>query len=71
MAAIIKIEITYGEPELSVWCETCLLPSAVRFPLMIMNERGLTLIGAIEYCRDCGGKRSLRYSDYLKVREQQ
>ena len=43
-----------GHPELAIWCDTCMLPSAVRFHVVVGT--GMSVVGDwfITRCVDCG-----------------
>jgi len=45
-----------GEPETGLWCSTCLLPSAVRVPIVMITENGAgdTTVSPVEACTECG-----------------
>jgi hypothetical protein len=48
--------IAPGEPETGLWCNACLLPSAVRVPLIMITESGAsdTALSPVELCTECG-----------------
>lgn len=47
--------ITWGEPETGIWCPTCLLPSALRWPLYLLGEDGIgSEPGTLTTCDVCG-----------------
>lgn len=39
--------------EVGIWCNDCMLPSAVRMPLMGMWKGGMVDFGVFEACVDC------------------
>ena len=53
-ARTVTVHVTVGEPEPGYWCDTCLLPSAVEFPLHGLHEYGVIELGAVRACPDCG-----------------
>jgi hypothetical protein len=48
--------IEAGEPETGLWCDSCLLPSVVRVPLIMITETGAsdTALSPAELCTECG-----------------
>lgn len=59
--AIETIPLNLDSPDLGVWCDTCLLPSALAYRFRILAN-GVELprpVMTIAVCRDCGAvKRS-------------
>ena len=53
MAVTEVITFEYGEPETGIWCETCLLPSAVAFPVILTFGGGTPQLKAVQHCLDC------------------
>lgn len=45
--------VTHGEPETGLWCPTCLLPSAVLWPLVLIGENGADDAGCVILCDGC------------------
>jgi hypothetical protein len=41
-----------GHVETGLWCPRCLKPSGWRAPLVLLSEKGVTLIGTISRCLD-------------------
>lgn len=50
----VTVNLTVGEPELGLWCETCALPSLVEFPIYAITEQGVTQMGAVPLCTEHG-----------------
>jgi hypothetical protein len=48
-----------GEPILGLWCETCLLPSVVSVPVLLLTDSGVSDLGFAEQCARCGAKRRI------------
>lgn len=48
--------IAPGEPETGLWCGSCLLPSVVRVPLIMITENGAdtSALSPAELCTECG-----------------
>ena len=48
--------IAAGEPQIGLWCDTCLLPSVVRVPLIMITETGAddSALSPAELCTECG-----------------
>jgi hypothetical protein len=48
--------VATGEPETGLWCDSCLLPSVVRVPLVMITENGAsdTALSPVELCTECG-----------------
>lgn len=44
------ITLHAGEPEFGVWCDKCLLPAALTFPILDDDDR---LMGETTVCPDC------------------
>lgn len=52
--AYASLTLRLGLPETGHWCDRCLLPSAVKFPVTVtLGARG-TLVGVFLACPDCG-----------------
>lgn len=51
---VVTITVEAGEPILGLWCETCLLPSLVTVPVSALSHAGVTDLGFVEACTDCG-----------------
>jgi hypothetical protein len=49
---VIHFELT--ETHTGIWCDTCNLPSAVRFDINTISERGVGTIPGVAACCDCG-----------------
>lgn len=55
MAKVIPdIEVTVGEPETGLWCDTCLLPSMIAVPVMATCGNSIILVAVHRRCADCG-----------------
>lgn len=39
--------------EVGIWCEKCLLPSAMKVPMVGMLPGGISQIATLEFCVDC------------------
>lgn len=48
-----------SESDMSVWCERCLLPSAVRMTFAIEIDGSPLALNRVEACHDCGSVRSI------------
>jgi hypothetical protein len=47
-----KVRVELGRPaEVGIWCDTCLLPSAIRWPIFGLYEHGLMDLGTLLVCR--------------------
>lgn len=42
-----------GEPETGLWCATCALPGALRFPVVGILPTGVLDLGTVTICPDC------------------
>lgn len=51
--AHVKFTLHQGEPETGVWCDSCKLSSAVRFPIYLLSERFVHLLGHVVICASC------------------
>jgi hypothetical protein len=51
----VTLQVAHGTPtEVGIWCERCLLPSAVMVPLHFISEIGVSgPLGPILYCYEC------------------
>lgn len=49
----IKVLIEPGEPGHGVWCDDCLLSTAVRFPLSMVTDAGVASVGSVTVCERC------------------
>lgn len=48
------VHVAAGKPETGLWCDSCLLPSAVRFSLLILGENGAYgEAGRMTLCTEC------------------
>ncbi len=45
-----------GDIESGVWCAACVLPSAVRVPLLLLTVAGVQPLGTATRCFDCEGE---------------
>lgn len=53
--AALTLQLATGEPRLGLWCDSCLLPSALEVDVHIMcTEHGSHPIGVFRECRSCG-----------------
>lgn len=50
----LTIHLIPSEPITGIWCHWCLLPSAVQVSLSMIDKRGVTSMGTVTYCSDCG-----------------
>lgn len=41
--------------EVGFWCDNCLAPAKVRFPVLAISMEGVGPAGSMEVCVDCGG----------------
>jgi hypothetical protein len=48
------VMVSSGVAETGLWCDRCLLPSRVRFPLYATDERGSGVVATYDECRECG-----------------
>lgn len=48
------IEIEYSNPRPGAWCCVCLLPSAFLLDAHRLSADGVSNLGSIRYCPDCG-----------------
>ena len=48
--------VAASEPETGLWCDSCLLSSVVRVPLVMITESGAsdTVLSPVELCTECG-----------------
>lgn len=56
--ALMGVVVTFsaGEPETGLWCDSCLLPSAVAVPVMATYGSGkILLLQVFRQCTDYGG----------------
>lgn len=48
------VHIQVGEPtDLAVWCDECLKPAAIEFPIHALIPDGVSNIGSTTHCFDC------------------
>jgi hypothetical protein len=45
--------LTTGEPEIGLWCDSCLLPSRMRIPTFMLTEQGSSDGPLIDACTEC------------------
>ena len=45
--------ITSGEAVFGLWCEKCLIPAVVMWPLFNLAEDGVSKCGTMRRCLDC------------------
>jgi hypothetical protein len=50
----VTVTVTCGTPEFGVWCDRCMVASAVRVPLTVITPSGVSTVGAFIHCMDCG-----------------
>ena len=50
------VTVSLGEPETGVWCPHCLLPSAVRWPIVADMPRLFPAGLSVTICQDCGAQ---------------
>lgn len=57
MALAAELVLVAGEPLRGIWCDRCLLPSAVTVPVYITRPDGSFVgdAGVVTHCPDCDG----------------
>lgn len=50
----IIVNVVSGTPTTGLWCAACLKPSGYAVELNVLSTRGVTSIGVIRKCFDCG-----------------
>lgn len=63
MAPVTVGWITPGQVEVGLWCDRCLLPSAVRVQVAMVSDSGVQALGAAEACHECGHQRTTKRKD--------
>lgn len=54
MARKLSLFISVSTPETGIWCNTCMLPSAIAFEVSVLSERGVSRPHRFAGCEDCG-----------------
>lgn len=54
MAAKVTIQVGYGELVTALWCPHCLKPSGYRLPVYWLKTTGVSSLGTVHKCHDCG-----------------
>lgn len=50
---ILVLTLDMPNAEVGLWCDKCLLPSAMKVPLVGMMDSEVARFGVIELCVDC------------------
>jgi hypothetical protein len=62
-AGSVTVWIVPGDVQTGIWCDICLLPSIIRFPLYQLSDfRGpaASLLGTVEHCHGHDDKPRIR-----------
>ncbi|MCV7100972.1 hypothetical protein [Mycobacterium palustre] len=50
----IVVNVVAGAPAWGLWCPICLKPSGYAVPLYFLTTQGVTSLGPVRKCHDCG-----------------